>query len=112
MGKSLSKVVLSELMHTVFLFISCPFLLLLKPCRISTQSPPICRIPLTHFVHSSHCLRSLVSSLNRALFSYNASPDDPNEISFNKGEILQVMDNGGKWWSCRTPAGTVGSESS
>lgn len=46
----------------------------------------------------------------KCLFSYNASPDDPNEISFNKGEILDVLDSSGKWWSCKTPSGTVGSE--
>lgn len=34
----------------------------------------------------------------RALYSYSASPDDPNEISFTKGEILDILDNSGKWW--------------
>lgn len=28
----------------------------------------------------------------------SASPDDPNEISFTKGEILDILDNSGKWW--------------
>lgn len=27
-----------------------------------------------------------------------ASPDDPNEISFAKGEILDIIDNTGKWF--------------
>lgn len=28
----------------------------------------------------------------------SASPDDPNEISFAKGEILDIVDNSGKWY--------------
>ncbi|KAI5475032.1 SHO1 osmosensor [Pseudohyphozyma bogoriensis] len=33
----------------------------------------------------------------KALYSYSASPDDPNEISFTKGDILDIVDNSGKW---------------
>ncbi|GAA5855454.1 hypothetical protein JCM8547_007837 [Rhodosporidiobolus lusitaniae] len=44
----------------------------------------------------------------RALYSYSASPDDPNEISFAKGEILDVLDNSGKWWQARKSDGTRG----
>lgn len=38
------------------------------------------------------------------------SPDDPNEISFNKGELLDIMDTQGKWWQAKKSDGTVGSE--
>ncbi|KAJ8295911.1 hypothetical protein BJY59DRAFT_711655 [Rhodotorula toruloides] len=44
----------------------------------------------------------------RALYSYSASPDDPNEISFAKGEILDILDNSGKWWQARKTDGTKG----
>ncbi|ORY82420.1 hypothetical protein BCR35DRAFT_303843 [Leucosporidium creatinivorum] len=44
----------------------------------------------------------------RALYSYSASPDDPNEISFAKGEILDIVDNSGKWWQARKADGTRG----
>ncbi|KDE05572.1 hypothetical protein MVLG_04067 [Microbotryum lychnidis-dioicae p1A1 Lamole] len=37
----------------------------------------------------------------RALYSYTASPDDPNELSFTKGEILDITDTSGKWWQAR-----------
>ncbi len=47
----------------------------------------------------------------RALYAYTASPDDPNEVSFGKGEMLDILDSSGKWWQCRTSAGQVGSES-
>ena len=39
-----------------------------------------------------------------------ASPDDPNEISFNKNEVLEILDKNGKWWQARKQDGTVGSE--
>ncbi|GJN87447.1 hypothetical protein Rhopal_000396-T1 [Rhodotorula paludigena] len=44
----------------------------------------------------------------RALYSYSASPDDPNEISFAKGEILDILDNSGKWWQARKTDGSKG----
>ncbi|GAA5885946.1 hypothetical protein JCM5296_007040 [Sporobolomyces johnsonii] len=44
----------------------------------------------------------------RALYSYSASPDDPNEISFAKGEIVDILDNSGKWWQARKLDGTKG----
>lgn len=44
----------------------------------------------------------------KASFSYTASPDDPNEISFVKGEILTILDNSGKWFSARKMDGQEG----
>jgi hypothetical protein len=38
----------------------------------------------------------------------SASPDDPNEISFTKGEILDILDNSGKWWQARKTDNTKG----
>ena len=38
-----------------------------------------------------------------------ASPDDPNEVSFSKGEILDIIDKNGRWWQVRKEDGTVGS---
>lgn len=40
-----------------------------------------------------------------------ASPDDPNEISFVKGEILDILDKQGKWWQAKKTDGTIGSKS-
>jgi SHO1 osmosensor len=42
------------------------------------------------------------------MYAYNASPDDPNEVSFAKGDILEVVDNTGKWFQVRTPSGQTG----
>ncbi|KIY52640.1 hypothetical protein FISHEDRAFT_34889 [Fistulina hepatica ATCC 64428] len=44
----------------------------------------------------------------KALYAYTASPDDPNELSFAKGEILDILDKQGKWWQARRADGTVG----
>lgn len=44
----------------------------------------------------------------RALYSYDASPDDINEISFAKDEVLEVDDIDGKWWQARRANGQVG----
>jgi len=42
--------------------------------------------------------------------SDTASPDDPNEISFTKGEILDIVDKQGKWWQARKADGMLGSK--
>ncbi|KAF8586257.1 hypothetical protein K439DRAFT_971789 [Ramaria rubella] len=47
----------------------------------------------------------------KALYAYTASPDDPNEISFAKGEILDIVDKTGKWWQAKRADGTTGSKS-
>ncbi|KAL1951273.1 hypothetical protein VTO73DRAFT_422 [Trametes versicolor] len=44
----------------------------------------------------------------KALYNYTASTDDPNEISFAKGDILEILDKNGKWWQARKADGSVG----
>lgn len=44
-------------------------------------------------------------------FAVTADPDDPDEISFIQGEILDILDKQGKWWLIQNEGGSVGSTS-
>lgn len=43
-----------------------------------------------------------------AIFTYKAGQEDPGELSFKKGDILQILDSTGKWWEARRADGTSG----
>ncbi|KAJ2482908.1 Transmembrane osmosensor [Coemansia sp. RSA 2131] len=44
----------------------------------------------------------------RALYAYDANPDDPNEVSIAKDEVMLVIDDSGKWWQVKKDDGSVG----
>ncbi|KAI8063829.1 hypothetical protein BC940DRAFT_306946 [Gongronella butleri] len=43
-----------------------------------------------------------------AIHAYQANPQDPNELSFEKNEVMEVIDRKGNWWQARKMDGTVG----
>ncbi|KAI8364925.1 hypothetical protein BD560DRAFT_448328 [Blakeslea trispora] len=43
-----------------------------------------------------------------ALHNYQASAEDPNELSFSKNEVLEILDKRGNWWQARKQDGTTG----
>lgn len=58
-------------------------------------------------------------SVSVAFFKFNfanspvdaASADDPNEVSLEKDEEMEVLDKKGKWWKVKKTDGTTGSTS-
>ncbi|KAJ3007208.1 UNVERIFIED_CONTAM: Transmembrane osmosensor [Siphonaria sp. JEL0065] len=44
---------------------------------------------------------SVVVAQARALHAYTANPSDPKELSFAKGQVLDILDMSGKWWAAR-----------
>ncbi|CEP07845.1 hypothetical protein [Parasitella parasitica] len=43
-----------------------------------------------------------------AIHNYRANREDPNELSFTKGEVLYVHEKKGAWWQAKKLDGTIG----
>lgn len=43
-----------------------------------------------------------------ALHPYQANPEDPNELSFNKDEQLEILNKSGNWWQAKKSDGSIG----
>ncbi|KAI7897688.1 uncharacterized protein BX663DRAFT_527580 [Cokeromyces recurvatus] len=43
-----------------------------------------------------------------ALHPYTANPEDPNELSFAKDEVLEILNKSGNWWQAKKRDGTIG----
>ncbi|KAJ3275671.1 Transmembrane osmosensor [Terramyces sp. JEL0728] len=67
------------------------------PSPVAQTSPRFSVIPNTRNSVVRH-EDTVVEFKAEAMYTYNANPSDPNEISMKKGEILEVIDSKGKWW--------------
>lgn len=64
--------------------------------------------PMSSMPASPPNMSADVQAQAKAMYGYKRNEDDPNEISFDKNEILQIIDRSGKWWQVRRANGDQG----
>lgn len=57
--------------------------------------------------HPTTCIKNELDILTSTHLD-TANPDDPNELSFYKGEVLEILDRRGNWWQARKHDQTIG----
>ncbi|CAO3607749.1 unnamed protein product [Mucor hiemalis] len=73
-----------------------------QPTAIGTE------MPQPHHTQNNQSNNVVYGEKVQALHAYHANPDDPNELSFDKGETLDIVDRNGNWWQARKADGTIG----
>ncbi|KAI8338025.1 hypothetical protein BC941DRAFT_424386 [Chlamydoabsidia padenii] len=63
------------------------------------QSPVTNDAPVSEIIYTERV---------EALHDYHANPEDPSELSFERGDILEIQDRRGNWWQARKADGSTG----
>jgi len=66
---------------------------------VNTASGELNIVPSNYF--------QIIEGRARALYDYTADSQDPSEVSFKKGDIIDIFDRSGKWWSTRFAGGNL-----
>jgi hypothetical protein len=82
-----------------------------EPEQMAGTGPgtPLVRAQAMYACKSMVFLRSLYVWVDD-VFVDTASTSDPSELSFKRGEFLEILDRSGKWWEARKQDGEKGSE--
>lgn len=67
------------------------------------------KVQALHSCELKHCPNLFIEKKKISLvFIDKANSADPNELSFDKGEILEIVDRKGNWWQARKSNGAIG----
>ncbi|KAJ1561302.1 Transmembrane osmosensor [Nowakowskiella sp. JEL0078] len=78
------------------------------PAAIAPQSVPSEVIQTATSARALYQCKKLLSVYEFTINTDEANPEDPSELSFQKGEILTIIESKGKWWQARKSDGKAG----
>jgi len=80
------------------------------PVNSSANSPTTTYPPAVIVTPASQSVKAPALTVTKAtaLYAYKRNVEDPNELSFEKGDIFKVLDSKGKWWKIESSIGEVG----
>lgn len=65
-------------------------------------------LPVTAIHNCKYHLIVFIQLFNTLICKDRANKEDPNELSFSKGEVLYVHEKKGSWWQAKKSNGAIG----